>query len=673
VGGFVNHDRLRKKLRIYVFLALVPVFVVSIFFVYTNINQLTYRIARDYAQFKSNDLISEIDAYIEREITLSLSVAQSDEVIDWMKDEEDPLKFDLAYNDLTLYKSFLNDSNFFVATDVTKNFYFIEKNQGKNELVPLYVLDETMSEDVWYFKTKEDIEVYDLNIDFDRFLKTIRVWINVVVKDENEFVGVLGTGLLLDPILEDIFEETNETISKSVIIDEFGAIQLDSNIENIRENSFDENVDESKSIFSMHDTEEFRTEVSRFLRHPEEAVLMELTNSHYNFAMFSPIASTDWYVVTFYDASELYSFRNFVPLIFLMLILYIGFSIAINQIVLIAIIKPLEFIKKSIQEDRYNEINEMGKSRDDEIGELASTVDTMRSKLEDYSVQLQEKVQLQSDELDRIFSSTPIGITILKEDKTIYYSNDYFDNLFGVDESVLGTHFNLLVNRSTDCELVNNYMSTNEQIPFEIQMKSMNKNIIWCEVRILKYVEKEELYYQVLITDVSKKKEYEEKLIEYAIKDSLTGIFNRRHFEKLMNEEIYRVNRYHHSLSVVLFDIDNFKSINDQYGHDIGDEILVKLTKLVSKSIRHSDVFARWGGEEFILLLKETGIETAYEKAEKLRVLFEESDFSPVAKVTSSFGVIEKRPEETYLEMFSRVDNALYKAKNLGRNNVKRG
>ena len=120
-----------------------------------------------------------------------------------------------------------------------------------------------------------------------------------------------------------------------------------------------------------------------------------------------------------------------------------------------------------------------------------------------------------------------------------------------------------------------------------------------------------------------------------------------------------------------MFDIDHFKSINDTYGHDVGDSVLREISALVRSDIRRSDFFARWGGEEFMVLLPASDMDRAVEAAERLREAVEASDFTGVPRqITSSFGVAMRRPAESSDEFVKRVDQALYDAKEAGRNQV---
>jgi len=161
-----------------------------------------------------------------------------------------------------------------------------------------------------------------------------------------------------------------------------------------------------------------------------------------------------------------------------------------------------------------------------------------------------------------------------------------------------------------------------------------------------------------------------EDLSRISITDPLTGIYNRRHFVKMADAERARVKRYKTKLSMLIFDIDHFKSINDNYGHPTGDSVLIEITQLVSSAIRQGDVLARWGGEEFVVLMPQCGMPEAQQLAEKLRALIAAHPFSEVRTVTASLGAAEIKPDELLDDWLKRVDLALYAAKSGGRNRV---
>jgi len=176
--------------------------------------------------------------------------------------------------------------------------------------------------------------------------------------------------------------------------------------------------------------------------------------------------------------------------------------------------------------------------------------------------------------------------------------------------------------------------------------------------------------YVLEFSDVTALEERSREFETRANYDALTKIFNRRRFLELLDRGIDSAKRLHNDLSIVFFDIDHFKKINDTYGHNTGDDVLRGLASLVSGAIRRTDIFARWGGEEFLVLLEATGLENAARMAEKLRKTIMEHEFPEVKQVTCSFGVTSYAPGENGETFISRADSALYRAKESGRNRV---
>jgi|GEM_PF-1208180 len=160
-----------------------------------------------------------------------------------------------------------------------------------------------------------------------------------------------------------------------------------------------------------------------------------------------------------------------------------------------------------------------------------------------------------------------------------------------------------------------------------------------------------------------------EKLMEHMIiTDRLTGIYNRGRFEYII--DLWIKNMRHYPFCLILFDIDNFKKVNDQYGHSVGDQVLIETANIVKSHIRDTDIFARWGGEEFVVLFSGVSINLGMELAERLRHAVEENDTGKAGKITISIGVAEYRRGETVLDLVERTDAKMYEAKRAGRNKV---
>jgi diguanylate cyclase (GGDEF)-like protein/PAS domain S-box-containing protein len=171
-------------------------------------------------------------------------------------------------------------------------------------------------------------------------------------------------------------------------------------------------------------------------------------------------------------------------------------------------------------------------------------------------------------------------------------------------------------------------------------------------------------------TDITEVVEMKQEYQRLASTDPLTGLINRRAFLGAVKNEVYRVARYRASLSLAVIDIDYFKNVNDMYGHNTGDEVLVQLSSLLKKQIRDSDVVARWGGEEFVVLAPEAGLQSIKNMAEKIRQSVQSEKFPGVGKITCSIGVAQLEQGESFESFFNRADEALYSAKDNGRNQV---
>lgn len=170
--------------------------------------------------------------------------------------------------------------------------------------------------------------------------------------------------------------------------------------------------------------------------------------------------------------------------------------------------------------------------------------------------------------------------------------------------------------------------------------------------------------------DVTEQMENEAQLKRLATTDMLTGLVNRSQFDTMLKSELSRQHRYARPLSLIMLDIDYFKDINDCHGHDVGDQVLVKLASLLESNLRKADCCARWGGEEFMLLAPETSLDQAAQLADKIRRAMKTANFPIEGTVTASFGAVEATAEESVKSVMKRVDDALYQAKAQGRDQV---
>ena len=149
--------------------------------------------------------------------------------------------------------------------------------------------------------------------------------------------------------------------------------------------------------------------------------------------------------------------------------------------------------------------------------------------------------------------------------------------------------------------------------------------------------------------------------------DALTSLYNRQEYIRVVTRMLKSAKRYDEIFGMMLLDIDFFKLVNDNYGHDVGDQVLQKIAKVLLENTREDDFVARWGGEEFVIIVKNASLSTLEIVAQKIQKKMKETSFNPVSKITLSFGLTLYREGDDEDALFNRVDNALYRAKNNGR------
>lgn len=202
-----------------------------------------------------------------------------------------------------------------------------------------------------------------------------------------------------------------------------------------------------------------------------------------------------------------------------------------------------------------------------------------------------------------------------------------------------------------------------ENINFRSEYKDLTKNY----KRLLRQL--------VKLTTISDKLQNklilaQDELKELIITDSLTNLNNRRKLDETLLNGVEIANKTGHPFSIIILDIDKFKSVNDVFGHHIGDTVLIEFSNLIKTNVNKTDILGRWGGEEFMIISPGNNLGEAAEFAEKLRNLVFNCDFSVVGKKTASFGVAQFMQGESVEELIIRADEALYSAKEKGRNCV---
>ena len=290
-----------------------------------------------------------------------------------------------------------------------------------------------------------------------------------------------------------------------------------------------------------------------------------------------------------------------------------------------------------------------------------------------------------------IFNYNPEFLVITDEKFKIVKVNKTFEQIAGNNlEVILSSGFLKFIHIEDIAETLNSLTKVNDVNPMVTFCNKLRKNNNpyievewWCmlnkgyiylsgrDVTAEKVMKRkiEQANKELLMLN-EQLKEKNEKLLKSAITDELTGVYNRKFFEKRVVEEMEIADRANEHISLIIFDLDRFKLVNDNFGHQFGDEVLKRTTQIAGDLIRKTDFLNRVGGEEFAIILPNTNKAQAVLVAEKVRKALEDNKHFKVGQVTGSFGVAERMKAESLRSWYKRADNALYQAKNTGRNRV---
>jgi diguanylate cyclase (GGDEF)-like protein/PAS domain S-box-containing protein len=313
----------------------------------------------------------------------------------------------------------------------------------------------------------------------------------------------------------------------------------------------------------------------------------------------------------------------------------------------------------------------------EELNELRLEV----SKLKESEALLKQKEKelRENEDKFRTIAQTAVDAIILADvhGNTIFW-NESAQRIFGyTEDEISGKSLTILMPeqyRDAHRKGLELIKATGESkyIGKTMEMHALKKNgdVFPIELSVSMWKAGEEYYYSGILRDITKRKNLESELKTLAVTDTLTQVFNRTKYYEIMQREIERTKRYNHPLSIIMFDIDHFKKVNDIYGHTVGDYVLRTLTQIVKENLRETDYLVRWGGEEFIIIAPDTDLKKAKILAERNRNASEKYKYDHAGTITVSFGVTQFIKDDNEDTVIKRVDDDLYKAKRKGRNRV---
>lgn len=503
---------------------------------------------------------------LQREIGLSQQMANSSALINWAQNPEDKTLETEAVRQMESFRTNFRDKSYFVAVRKNGHYYY---NNEENEFAGKqfrYVLNKANLDDAWFYQLIDEGRDFHLNVNPDAELGVTKLWIDVLMRNaDNKIVGMVGSGLNLDRFLQDIVDINQDGIT-TLFVDFNGAIQLYRDRNYIDFASIIKPEGQKNTVDLLFDKAEDKQKILGMLEllkkrgdragHVESGFVTVDGRKHLAGVAFLP--TIGWFEITLLDLNTLLPKSYLWPLVWVFLISLLTTLVLFHLIIQSKILKPITTLEQAVKKIRGGsfELPRLDKP-DNEIGRLAHHFEQMTDSLRNTTRELENKVSLRTEELNRL-------------------------------------------------------------------------------ARI----------------------------------DPLTSLKNRRGLDETLDAEIQRAQRQNVGFAIIWLDIDHFKTINDELGHQAGDEILCRVALWLKASTRPYDHMGRWGGDEFVVVLSPCDIDTLQEIARRIRQSVEQESIKTGTPITVSLGGYFSLPGDDSDTILRNADHALYQAKHEGRNRV---
>jgi diguanylate cyclase (GGDEF)-like protein len=687
-------------------------FVVFSVFIWLYANQLSTKINEQWGKkFIEKQIM--FDKYrtlspIVQEIAIVQKLALEPSILAMAHNETDPSVFKAGIKTLEKYRTLFQDRSYFVAFTKSHNYYFNDSLNQFEKKQLRYKLLENKSDDKWFFETLKIDENYQININKDTLLGVNKVWINHLLKEDGKVIGVIGTGFDFDQFLKHSVGIEQAGVRNFYIRKDL-SIQLAKDAHMIDYASITKKDGGHKTINVLisqkEDIEKIKDAMRRLVDKKStnniEILWIEIDNKKHLLGIAYQ-EEIGWFSLTIFDNNELMLIES--QSIFIVLsFLFVMILVLLGSIHTKVIIKPIGRLIENMNRFRRGNMEYLPIKGSGEFVELANQFNSLTEEIYKNNETLEHKIEertknlLASEKKFRaIFNFTHDAVMLLDANGFLDCNNATL-KVFGCRtvEEFCSCHPADLSPKIQPCgtesfllasEHIQTAMATGYDHFEWLHQKADSKETFYADVllSVIDFGDKKIL--QAVVRDESAKKIAQEEIQTLAFYDTLTSLPNRR----LLGERLkiaQSISKRSHCFGAVLFiDLDNFKPLNDTYGHSIGDMLLVEVATRIKSCIRETDTASRFGGDEFIILIselnidKEISLHLAKQIAQKIQETVSYPYFLKTVSSVDGEKIVEHNcsasigltlflsHEASQDEIFHKADSAMYEAKQSGRN-----
>ena len=643
---------------------------------------------------------------IMREVALVKTLAQENAIREMALDEHNSTKKEAGIALLEKYRLKLKDRSYFIAFVASNNYYFNDIDDRYKNAQFRYRLSETNKDDAWFFTLLGLDENYQINVNKDTLLGTTNIWINYILRDNGKVVAVLGTGLDLSAFLKESVAIGQEGI-RNIFINQNMAIQLEQDSNLIDHASLVKNKINHKELELLVKEKEDLQNIKILMdvlknsdKENQVKTLWVSFESEEKLVGLVYLRELGWYNLTIIDPQELTLIDNSNVFLFLTF-LFSLFLLIVNSIYNKVILRPLRELQNqmlSVEHGSYDvKINTTGGK---EIVELSERFKKLLAVINANNRELEEKIKQRTlwlkeneEKLNTILNTIEAYIYIKDLNYKYIYVNKHICNLFSKKyEDIIGKDDRAFVDALSAKQILENDKNViREGITIkqeESRTDEANNKRVYLSIKTPLRNENGEIYGLCGIsTDITERIDIEEKNRHLAFYDHLTDLPNRRLFDDRLLQALSSSKRNGAYGCVMFLDLDNFKPLNDTYGHEVGDQLLIEVASRLRACVREIDTVARFGGDEFIVLI--SALAEDKKSAKKSAIIVAQKISSSIAKVyhlsigteselvrieyrcSTSIGVALFKGEKLSKDaLLLQADEEMYNAKKAGKNSI---
>lgn len=666
----------------------IAVFIIMSFITFLCIRYFSTNIARDlgskYAQENAMRYAEKIKGTIDFDITLTQKLASRIPIREWAMDENNSQVKQEVFTILNDYLEVSKAGSWFIAFEKSGNYYFNDANGSYTGSEYIKTLLANNYNDTWFFHTLRSPDPYNLNIDYDEALGLTKLWLNMPIIQDGKRIGVVGVGFDYTHFINEYIAEDKEGFT-TMILNKKGAIVAHKEKRYV---NYKSEVVDSTSWITLaslvdkgHNEAEFSKKLAALATQRVSSTSFDLyMNGRHYIASATYLPHLKWINLSMVDLDNVFGTREMAVIGTVFIILaFLAWAVIfmLSQRYLISPIRAISEVMRKIKEGDYTVRLDDKRTRCDEIGELCQNINEMVEKIEHSAKHAEEEYRWLADNMSDV-------IWIMELNGRFTYVSPSVQRLRGyTPEEVLQQKLeevicegSLEAVRASMAEAFTEVASGKEPTAKTVMIEQPHKNgsTVWTEAnfRLILNDEGKPFRFTGVTRDASERMKADEEIRNLAFYDPLTSLANRRLLLDRLEQAIVAAKRTGSYGGLIYLDLDRFKPLNDRFGHEAGDQLLIEAGRRIKECIRATDTAARFGGDEFVILIndleviREEGLEYTQAIAKKIQTqlslpyVLEITTYSLSASIgVSLFG----HEIATVHEAINEVDKLMYQAK----------